>query len=195
MWKHTRLIIFGALILALVGCDRLGVNQKDESTGDTSKEVFIQKSQLDASALQYKIDQLNSEVERFNAIILEKDGIIATLQVELATAQGSLDNLSLLAKESEKSKRNIVYIAAISIFLNAILIWLVFRNKRAPKRLALPQSKSEKQDGDSKDKPSAEPQKSESENNEAKKPDAKKPVAKKPAKPAAKTVKKDNNPA
>ncbi len=147
MSKSRKLIITAAAALMIFGCQRAENGDKTAQADNKSPETVIEAVLPETDdAGQTEMLKLKEENKRLAGILADRDGEISRLKAELVSEQASNANMQAAVADAGKAKRNVGFIAIISAALNIIFIFFLIKAKRAPKRLALPEGRKEKDD-------------------------------------------------
>lgn len=145
MSKSRKLIITAAAALMIFGCQRSENGDKTAQADNKSPEAVIE-AVLPGTDDAGQTEMLKEENKRLAGALADRDGEISRLKAELASEQASNANMQAAVADAGKAKRNISFIAVISAALNIIFIFFLIKAKRAPKRLALPEGRKERDD-------------------------------------------------
>ena len=161
MKKYSILLLMFSLII-FAGCEALGIKEKNNQDKQNTVNTAVNDNQISASNLEEgstaeQIATLQTEIDELVSTLNMKDTAIADLENKVIEMTAKMEELS---SESAKTKaaydnlqgkisinnqyRNIAFIvAAVSILLNILLVYMLIKARSKYSRAALPPAKKD----------------------------------------------------
>lgn len=160
--KKFPMLLLIATFLIITGCDALGIKERDNNSNElNSANAAVSDNEqsganMDSTSAQ-QISALQLELDELVTTLNEKDTIIANLENQLndikvkfdenssnaAKLQADYDNLQSQVSVNNQYRNIALIVAAVSIIINIILIYLLIKMRSKYNRAALPPAKKD----------------------------------------------------
>ncbi len=161
--KKNSILFLMLSVIIISGCDALGIKEKnDDSVQAEPLTTAVTNNQLSGSskdgestsqqvaALQNEIDELVSTLNMKDTTIADMENKIIEMtskmeeiSSEAAKTKASFDNIQSKISINNQYRNIAIIVAAVSIILNVILVYMLIKARAKYSRAALPPAKSD----------------------------------------------------